>query len=67
MTAFEAEGVQWVGLRAALADPFYAPTPHAPVRSGSALPYVLARERGLTIEPPVWARGLEAQLNAVCR
>lgn len=59
--------MRWVGLRAALADPFYAPATHAPVRSGSALPYVLARERGLKIDPPVWARGLEAQLRAVCR
>jgi peptidoglycan-N-acetylglucosamine deacetylase len=67
LAAFEAEGVQWVGLRAALADPFYAPAIHAPVRSGSALPYVLARERGLKVDRAVWARGLEAQLSAMCR
>lgn len=66
LTAFEAEGARWVGLRAALADPFYAPAMHAPVPFGSALPYVLAGERGLKIDPPVWARGLEAQLRAVC-
>ena len=47
LTAFEAEGVRWIGLRAALADPFYAPAVHAPVPFGSALPYVLAGERGL--------------------
>jgi peptidoglycan-N-acetylglucosamine deacetylase len=67
LTAFEAEGARWITLRAALADPFYAPTVHAPVRPGSALPYVLARERGLKIDPPVWARGVEAQLRAVCQ
>ena len=67
LTAFEAEGAQWVGLRTALADPFYVPATHAPVRSGSSLPYVLARERGLKVDPPVWARGLEARLNALCR
>jgi peptidoglycan-N-acetylglucosamine deacetylase len=67
LTAFEAEGARWITLRAALADPFYAPTVHAPVSFGSALPYVLARERGLTIDPPVWARGLEAQLRTVCQ
>jgi hypothetical protein len=66
LTAFEAEGVRWVGLRAALADPFYAPATHAPAPFGSALPYVLAQERGLNVDPPVWARGLEAQLRAVC-
>jgi peptidoglycan/xylan/chitin deacetylase (PgdA/CDA1 family) len=67
LTAYEAEGVRWIGLRAALADPFYAPATHAPVPFGSALPYVLARERGLNVDPPVWARGVEAQLRAVCR
>ena len=66
LTAFEAEGARWISLRAALADPFYAPATHAPVRSGSALPYVVAGERGLKIDPPVWARGLEAQLRALC-
>jgi len=67
LTEFEEEGVRWVGLRAALADPFYAPATHAPVPFGSALPYVLAHERGLKVDPPVWARGFEAQLRAVCR
>ena len=67
LTAFEAEGARWIGLRAALADPFYAPATHAPVPFGSALPYVLAGERGLKVDPPVWARGLEAHLRAVCR
>jgi peptidoglycan-N-acetylglucosamine deacetylase len=67
LTAFEAEGARWIGLRAALADPFYAPATHAPVPFGSALPYIVAREGGLKMDPPVWARGLEAQLHAVCR
>jgi hypothetical protein len=67
LTAFEAEGARWVGLRVALADPFYAPATHAPVPFGSALPYVLAGERGLKVDPPVWARGLETRLSAVCR
>jgi peptidoglycan-N-acetylglucosamine deacetylase len=67
LTAFEAEGARWVGLRVALADPFYAPATHAPVPYGSALPYVLAGERGLKVDPPVWARGLEKRLSAVCR
>jgi peptidoglycan-N-acetylglucosamine deacetylase len=67
LTAFEAEGARWVGLRAALDDPFSAPATHAPVPFGSALPYVLAGEHGLKVDPPVWARGLETRLNAVCR
>jgi peptidoglycan-N-acetylglucosamine deacetylase len=67
LTAFEAEGARWVPLRTALADPFYAPARHAPVKSGSSLPYVLARERGLRIDPPAWARTVDATLNATCR
>ena len=67
LTAFEAEGARWVSLRAALADPFYTPATHTPVPFGSALPYLLARERGLKTDPPVWARGLEAQLRTVCQ
>jgi peptidoglycan/xylan/chitin deacetylase (PgdA/CDA1 family) len=66
LTAFEAEGVRWVGLRAALADPFYVPATHAPVRFGSSLPYTLARERGMKLDAPVWARGLEGRLRATC-
>ncbi|MFL5304311.1 MAG: polysaccharide deacetylase family protein [Polyangia bacterium] len=67
LTAFEAEGARWVPLRTALADPFYAPARHAPVKSGSSLPYVLARERRLRIDPPAWARTVDATLNATCR
>lgn len=67
LTAYEAEGVRWVGLRAALADPFYAMQTRQPVPFGSALPYGIARERGLAIAPPVWARGLEQRLARICR
>ena len=67
LTAYEAEGVRWVGLRAALADPFYANETRQPVPFGSALPYRLAREHGLALAPPAWARGLEQRLARTCR
>jgi peptidoglycan/xylan/chitin deacetylase (PgdA/CDA1 family) len=66
LTAYEAEGVRWLGLRAALADPFYAEETQ-PNPFGSALPYRIARERGVDMEPPVWARGLEQRLSETCR
>ena len=66
LTAYEAEGVRWVDLRAALADPFYAIETKRPIPFGTALPYRIASERGLEMDPPVWARGLEKRLAAVC-
>jgi peptidoglycan-N-acetylglucosamine deacetylase len=66
LTAYEAEGAHWIGLRAALADPFYAEQTQ-PNPFGSSLPYRIAHNHGVDMEPPVWARGLEQRLAATCR
>lgn len=67
LTAYEREGVRWVSLPAALADPFYAMDPGPPMRAGAAFPYRAAKARGLKAPPPIFARGLEERLEAVCR
>ncbi|MFO0591552.1 MAG: polysaccharide deacetylase family protein [Polyangiaceae bacterium] len=67
LTAYEKEGVQWIGLRAALSDPFYASDRRIAYRAGAAFPYVIAKARGVKMPPPVFARGLEERLEAVCR
>ena len=65
LTAYEVEGAHWIGLRAALADPFYAEQTQ-PSPFGSSLPYRVAHDRGVDMEPPVWARGLEQRLAETC-
>lgn len=67
MTAYEREGVRWIPLPDALQDPFYAMDPGPPMRAGAAFPYRAARARGLKAPPPIFARGLEERLDAVCR
>ena len=67
LTAFERVGVRWIDLATALADPFYAQDPALLVRYGAAFPYLVAKARGVTPPPPIFARGLEAQLEKVCR
>lgn len=67
LTAYEEQGVRWIDLRTALADPFYAGDRRVAYRAGAALPYVLAKVRGLKPPPPVFARGLEERLDGVCR
>jgi peptidoglycan-N-acetylglucosamine deacetylase len=67
LTAFEREGVTWVSLERALADPFYAFDPDLASAAGAAFPYRVARARGVPVEPPIYARGLEERLEALCR
>ena len=67
LTAYEKKGVRWVGLRAALSDPFYASDRRIAYRAGAAFPYVVAKVRGVKMPPPVFARGLEERLDTMCR
>jgi peptidoglycan/xylan/chitin deacetylase (PgdA/CDA1 family) len=67
LTAYEREGVRWVTLERALADPFYAQDPDIAFKSGAAFPYVVARARGVKVEPPIYQRGLEERLETICR
>lgn len=67
LTAYEREGVRWVDLRTALADPFYAIDPKLPARYGAAFPYVLAKARGIQAPPAIFARDHEEKLEKVCR
>lgn len=67
LTAYEAEGVRFVSLDRALADPFYAIDPALPARAGAALPYRIAKARGVPRPEPIFARGLEEKLDAMCR
>jgi peptidoglycan/xylan/chitin deacetylase (PgdA/CDA1 family) len=66
LTAYEREGVRWVDLRAALADPFYSFDPQRPWRAGAAFPYAVARARGVTL-PPAPPRDAEEKLETMCR
>jgi peptidoglycan/xylan/chitin deacetylase (PgdA/CDA1 family) len=66
LTLYEKEGARWIDLGAALADPFYALDSGAPARYGAALPYRLAKARGMRTKPPVFARTLEDDLAKVC-
>ena len=63
----EREGVRSMNLRAALANPFYAIDPGKPYPYGAALPYVIAKGRELKAPPPIFARDLEAKLEATCK
>jgi peptidoglycan/xylan/chitin deacetylase (PgdA/CDA1 family) len=67
LTRYEREGVHWVDLRTAVADPFFSQDPALPARAGAAFPYRLAKARGMAAPPPVYARDLEARLDAICR
>lgn len=67
LTAYEREGVRWIDLRTALADPLYAIDPGLSARHGAAFPYVLAEARGVTAPPASFARGLGERLERVCR
>lgn len=68
LTAYEREGVVWVTLPQALADPFYAIDPNIAAKFGAALPYLVARMRGRKEPPPpMFARGLEQRLEKLCR
>jgi peptidoglycan/xylan/chitin deacetylase (PgdA/CDA1 family) len=66
LTAFEREGVRFIDLPAAMADPFYAEDPARPSRAGAAFPYQLAKARGLPL-PPAPKRPAEDALEGTCR
>jgi peptidoglycan/xylan/chitin deacetylase (PgdA/CDA1 family) len=67
LSAYEREGVVWIDLRTALADPLYAIDPGAPARYGAAFPYRIAKARGVSVPPPIFARGLEERMDRTCR
>jgi peptidoglycan/xylan/chitin deacetylase (PgdA/CDA1 family) len=67
LSAYESEGVRWIDLRAALADPIYAIDPGQPFPFGAAFPYLIAKARGVTVAQPIYARDLEERLDRVCR
>jgi len=66
LTAYEKEGVRWIDLRTALADPFYADDPHLATKAGAAFPYPLAKSKGIT-RPPLPKRPAEDALESTCR
>lgn len=66
LTAYEKQGVKWVDLRTALLDPIYLLDPGDIARYGAALPYRLAKSRGIQVGSPVFARDLEAELGRTC-
>ncbi len=65
LSAYEREGVRWVDLPTALADPFYAEDPGPPVAFGGSFPYLVARARGVAVPRPAYAARVEA-LHDVC-
>lgn len=65
LSAYEQAGVRWVELPYALADPFYS-LETAPARFGAALPYRVAKARGLKTGPPIYGRDLEERLAKLC-
>lgn len=67
LTAYEHEGVKWVSLERAMADPFYAVDPDIAFSAGAAFPYVVAKARGVKVDPPIYSRGLEERLEQTCR
>lgn len=66
LTAYEREGVRFIDLRSAMADPFYNEDPARPSRAGAAFPYQLAKARGVTL-PPAPKRPAEDALEGMCR
>ncbi|HEY8089082.1 MAG TPA: polysaccharide deacetylase family protein, partial [Polyangiaceae bacterium] len=66
LTAYEAQGVRWIDLQTALADPFYAFDPHMPWKAGAAFPYAVARARGVKL-PEAPRRPEEDALESTCR
>jgi hypothetical protein len=66
LTAYEREGVPWVDLRTALADPFYAIDPHLPHAYGAAFPYVVTKARAVAL-PPHPEREVEHRAESMCR
>lgn len=67
LSAYEREGVRWIDLRTALADPFYSIDPGQPYPFGAAFPYLVAKARNIKTPPPVFAREMEERLDKTCR
>lgn len=67
LTAYERAGARWIELPTALADPFYAQDPDQASKAGAAFPYRVAKARGVSVAPAVYARGLEERLERTCR
>ncbi len=67
LTRYEREGVRWIELGKALADPFFSQDPAFPTAAGAAFPYRIAKARGISVPLAVYARDLEARLDATCR
>jgi peptidoglycan-N-acetylglucosamine deacetylase len=66
LIAYEGQGVKWIDLRTALADGIYGLDPGDVARYGAALPYRLAKARGIRAGAPVFARDLEDELARTC-
>lgn len=68
LTAYEREGVRWIDLPTALADPFYAMDPNIALAAGAAIPYLLlrAREGEALALPENPRRGVIQALDSVC-
>jgi peptidoglycan-N-acetylglucosamine deacetylase len=67
LTAYEREGVEWIDLRTALADPFYSLDTTRPYSFGAAAPYRVAKERGVRTPPSTFNPEAEQRLEATCR
>jgi hypothetical protein len=52
LSAYERQNVKWVDLRTALGDDMYALDAGDVARYGAALPYRLAKSRGIQMAPP---------------
>jgi len=65
LTAYERAGVSWIPLESALGDPFYRLDPEVASPNGAALPYLLARARGLSV-PRSSAVAVSSRLAALC-
>jgi peptidoglycan/xylan/chitin deacetylase (PgdA/CDA1 family) len=66
LTAYEREGVQWVDLPTALADPFYS-LDTRPYSFGAAAPYRVAKDGGVPAPPATFTPESEQRLEATCR
>jgi hypothetical protein len=66
LTAYEKEGVRWIDLPSALADPFYAERPNAATKAGAAFPYPIAKSKGVQYLPYP-ERPAEEALKQTCR
>lgn len=68
LTAYEREGVRWIDLRTALADPFYAIDTGVAIKAGAAAPYLHLKARKEPIDlPPRPRDGVVEALDTMCR